>query len=164
MSVTEIIKDEDPKTIEREFKQFAEDVFGAKQFKKEAPLQYSMYIPGEMKRAEFEEGMNEFCKDHNLNYELIDQAPEAPSRQYFSENLKLLYPDVKSYEVLEKNKRKLERAKELFKAQWNQEFDPEDEDDKEDIVLLYNEYIEELREWKIVEVKLSMKGEKEDEN
>lgn len=144
----------DEEVVDKEFTEFAKDVFGADNVKKEGTLQYYMYVPGRLKKAEFEEGMNEFCERLGCSYELIDQTPEAPSRQYFSENMKLMYPDVKKYEILANNERKLELAKELFKEAWGQEFDPESEDDKEDIVLLYNEYMEELREWKPVEVRL----------
>ncbi len=148
---------------DKEFIEFAKDVFGADNPKAEGDHQYYMYIPGELKKAEFEEGMKEICERLGCTYELIDQAPEAPSRQYFSENMKLMYPDVKNYDILAKNERKLELAKELFKEAWGQEFDPTSEDDKEDIVLLYNEYMEELREWKPVEVKLVFPEESNEE-
>ena len=156
------VEDANPseKEIDKEFEEFSKDVFGADTFTKEGLFQYYMYVPGKLTKAEFEEGMNEFCALHNCAFELIDQAPEAPSRQYFSENMKLMYPTVKDFETLVKNPRKFELAKDLFKESWGQEFNEESEDDREDIVLLYNEYIEELREWKPVEVKLIFPKEK----
>lgn len=163
MPVKDFLKDESSDVIDKEFKEFCQDVFGAERFFKEDDMQYSMYVPGKLTRAEFDEGMIEFCDRYGLNYELVDQAPGAPSRQYFSENMKLMYPAIKDYENLIKNEGKFRIAKKLFKQQWNQEFNPEDEDDREDIVLLFNEYMEEQREWKLVEVHLIKGEEKEEE-
>lgn len=150
------------KDIVKAFKEFIEYIYGgncAIDSRDEKSADFSMNVPGDLKRAEFEEDIREWCDEHNCDFELIDQAPEAPSRQYFSENLKLMYPRVKNYEVLAKQPRKLEVAKSLFKKSWGQDFNEEDPDDQEDIVILYNEYMDELSEWKPVELRLKFKEE-----
>ena len=71
-----------------------------------------------------------------------------------------MYPRIKSWEALVENKRKLEVAKRLWKENWKDvEFDETNPDDQEDMVLLYNEYMEELSEWKPVELKLKFNKE-----
>lgn len=158
------IRDADPKEryMDIEFTQFMEDVVNAKRVHKEKPFQYHMYVPGDLNRADFEEAVQEFCDRENCSYSLINQAPEAPSPQFYSENMKLMYPTVKDYEALKKNPKKLDIAKHLFEKQWNQKFDENNQDDIDDLVLLYNEYVEELREWKPVEVKLTLNETGED--
>lgn len=147
----------DNKSIAKAFIDYIEYIYGGNCMiddQDEEGVHLSMNVPGDLKREDFENDVQDFCEEHNCTFELVNQAPNAPSPQYFSENMKLMYPRVKNYEALAKDPRKLEKAKVLFKQSWNQEFNEEDEDDKEDIVLLWNEYMEELSEWKPVEVKL----------
>ncbi len=141
----------------KEFSEFIKYIYGDTcdiDYQSENEAKFTMNVPGQLKKEEFESDVQEWCDEHNCTFELINQAPEAPSPQYFSENMKLMYPRVKDFETLAKNPRKLEAAKRIFKEQWNAEFDPESEDDRDDIVLLWNEYMEELSEWKPVELKL----------
>lgn len=147
----------DNKSIAKAFIDYIEYIYGGNCMiddQDEEGVHLSMNVPGDLKREDFENDVQDFCEEHNCSFELVNQAPNAPSPQFFSENMKLMYPRVKNYEALAKDPRKLEKAKVLFKQSWNQEFNEEDEDDKEDIVLLWNEYMEELSEWKPVEVKL----------
>lgn len=116
-------------------------------------------VPGEMEEEEFRSDVKEWCDEHGCDFDLVDQAPQAPSRQYFSKNMKLMYPRVKSFEKLAEDPRKLAIAKALWKKNWPMPFDETNEDDREDIVLLYNEYMEELSKWKPVIVKLTHKEE-----
>lgn len=157
----------DNSQIVKEFQDYIKYIYGTDVCDVENPNsenpRFFIEVPGELKRVEFEDDVKEFCEKHNCSFELIDQAPDAPSRQFFSENMKLMYPDVKSYEMLEKQPRKLRVAKDIFKEQWGAEFDPESEEDREDIVLLYNEYMEELREWKPVEMFLHLPKEEIEE-
>ena len=151
----------------KEFQDYIKHIYGTEvcdvEYGHTNTPEFFMEVPGELSRAEFEDDVKEFCDEHGCTFELIDQAPEAPSRQYFSENMKLMYPSVKNYEILAKDPRKLLKAKDLWKENWDMEFDPESEDDREDIVLLYNEYMEELREWKPVELRLIFPKEKSEE-
>lgn len=158
----------DNKSIAKAFIDYIEYIYGGNCMiddQDEEGVHFSMNVPGDLKREDFENDVQDFCEEHNCTFELVNQAPNAPSPQFFSENMKLMYPRVKNYEALAKDPRKLEKAKVLFKQSWNQEFNEEDEDDKEDIVLLWNEYMEELSEWKPVEVKLHYNQDlKEDED
>ena len=149
---------EDEKSIPQAFKEYIEYIYDGNcmiESADENEAYFSMNVPGELKREDFENDVQDFCEEHNCSFELINQTPEAPSPQFFSENLKLMYPKVKNFEALKKQDRKFQIAKELWKRNWgNVEFNEEDPDDQEDIVLLYNEYMEDLSEWKPVELKL----------
>ena len=163
------VKDANPKEIVSAFKRFMKEIYDAQNIvvddMSNESANVSLQVPGRLSRAEFEDDMAEFCDKYNCSYELVDLAPEAPSRQYFSENMKLMYPDVKSWEILKKNPQKLGLAKELWKKNWEGvPFDENNPDDQEDIVILYNMYMEELREWKPVEVKLIFNKKEEGEN
>lgn len=154
------------KDVAKEFAEYIKYIYGDIcdiDYAADEEAKFTMYVPGELKREEFESDVQEFCDEHECSFELVNQTPEAPSAQYFSENMKLMYPSVKSYEVLAKDPRKLEAAKEIFKEQWEADFDENSEDDREDIVLLWNEHMEEQREWKPVELKLHFKKEEEAE-
>ena len=147
----------DDKSIAKAFVDYIEYIYGGNCMiddQDEEGAHFSMNVPGSLKREDFENDVQDFCEEHNCSFELVNQTPEAPSPQFFSENMKLMYPRAKNYEALAKNPQKLEKAKILFKQSWDQDFNEEDEDDKEDLVLLWNEYMEELSEWKPVEVKL----------
>lgn len=113
-------------------------------------------VPGDMRQETFESDAKEWCDEHGCSYELVNQAPQAPSPQFFMKNTKLLYPRKKDYEALAKDPRTLETAKRLWKKNWSMPFDETDPDDQEDIVLLYNSYMDELSEWKPVIVKLKL--------
>lgn len=149
----------DEKSIPQAFKEYIEYIYDGNcmiDSIDENEAYFSMNVPGELRREDFENDVQDFCEEHNCSFELINQTPEAPSPQYFSENLKLMYPRVKNFEALKKQDRKFQVAKELWKKNWGTvEFNEEDPDDQEDIVLLYNEYMEELAEWKPVELKLT---------
>ena len=151
------IKSNDAKTLPEEFRDFIQYIYGGKcliESDDGAEAQIYMDVPGKMKRAEFDADVGEWCQEHGCSYDLIDQAPEAPSRQYFSENVKLMYPRAKDYETLKKNPNRFNIAKRLWKESWPMEFDESLEEDREDILALYNEYMEELSEWKPVMLKL----------
>lgn len=117
---------------------------------------FSMHVPSELTREEFEEDVQEFCDDHNCTFELINQTPNAPSPQFFPMNTKLMYPKIKNYEKLKEDPRKYEAALSFWKKNWDMPFNEEDPDDQEDLVLLYNEYVENLTKWKPVELKLHL--------
>lgn len=147
-------------SLPQEFAEYIKYIYGDTcdiDSENENEAQFTMNVPGDLKREEFESDVQEWCDEHNCSFELINQTPEAPSPQFFSENMKLMYPRMKSYEKLAADERKFDVAKRLFKKSWNQEFDPENEDDREDIVLLYNEYMDELSEWKPIQLKLKFK-------
>lgn len=155
----------DSNSVVKEFKDYIEYIYGgncAIDSQDDEEAHFSMNVPGDLKRDDFESDVKDFCDEHNCTFELINQTPEAPSPQFFSENLRLMYPRVKNYEALVKQDRKFERAKELFKKSWGADFDPESEDDRDDLVLLWNMYMDELSEWKPVEVKLHFKEENEE--
>ena len=164
-----IINDsEDHALVAKQLKRFLEHIYDVQALsispEDENEIFIDMYVPGRLKRAEFEEDMNEFCNQHNCSFELVNQAPEAPSPQYFSENMRLMYPRVKKYEDFAKNPKKLEIAKRLWKENWgNVPFDETSLDDQEDMVLLYNMYMDEMSEWKPVWIKLKFKPEEVNE-
>ena len=154
----------DARSPAREFADFLRYIYGDEayiEWEKPGEAQIFVNVPGSMKRAEFDSDVQEWCEEHGCSYKLIDQAPEAPSRQYFSENTKLMYPKAKDYEALKKTPKRLQTAKNLWKKNWNTEFDENQEEDREDIVILYNMYMEELAEWKPVVLQLSWNEEKE---
>ena len=160
MPYLEIRVKDAPKSLAREFKEFAEYVYGGGAFvESESPneAQIQINVPGDMAQAEFESDMAEWCEEHGCSYELVNQTPEAPSPQFFSKNMKLMYPRMKDYERLASDPKKLETAKKLFRKSWGAEFNPEDPDDREDIVILYNMYMDDLSEWKPVVLKLRLK-------
>lgn len=155
------IKDE--KSLAQQFKEYIKYIYDGNcnvESESENEARLSMNVPGDLKREDFESDVQEWCDEHNCSYELINQAPEAPSPQFFSENMKLMYPRIKTWEKLKSDERKLNIAKTLWKKNWvNVPFDENNPDDQEDMVLLYNEYMEELSEWKPVELKLIFKKE-----
>lgn len=151
------IRAKDEKPLPQQFKEFIQYIYGGKcliEGQDGSEAQIYLDVPGEMKREEFDGDVQEWCDEHGCSYELINQAPEAPSPQFFSENMKLMYPRMKSYERLAADPRKLETAKRLWKKSWPMPFDEKSEDDREDITLLYNQYMDELSEWKPVMLKL----------
>ena len=152
---------ENKEYIEKEFKEFVETLYDHTPTIEDRPFGFYswFYVPGEISQEEFEEDMKEFCDRYGARFELVDQAPEAPSRQYFLKNMKLVFPSVKNFEILSKNPNKLELAKKLFKLNWNQSPNLELEEDQEDLVLLYNMHMEELREWKLVLVNIYLPQE-----
>ena len=113
-----------------------------------------IWVPSKVTRPELESDIGDFCAENGCEFSLSNLTPGAPSPQYFSENLKLKYAKKKDFEALAKKESDLEIAKSLFKKSWGAEFDPENEDDREDIVLLYNEYMDELAEWNEALVRL----------
>lgn len=147
----------------KEFREFVEVCYDnpATLFQRKLEsLFFFFYVPGDYTEADFREDMEEFCdRFEGVSYELVDQAPMSPSRQFFIKNTKLVYPSVKDFEILSKNKDKLKDAIRWFKQQLNAEPDLLNEDDQEDLVLIYNEQMEELREWKPVQVKLLISEE-----
>lgn len=157
MPYLEIRVADQAKSLPQEFREFAEYVYGGGAYvESDSPRegQVQLNVPGDMPQAEFESDMEEWCGEHGCSYELVNQTPEAPSPQFFSKNTKLMYPRAKSYEKLEADPKKMETAKRLFKKSWGADFNPEDPDDREDIVILYNMYMDDLGEWKPVVVKL----------
>ena len=151
--------------IIRKFKEYIQYIYDgqiALDDRDESSAHFSMHVPGELQREDFENDVQDFCEEYGCTFELVNQAPNAPSPQFFPSNLKLMYPKIKSYEKLKEDPRKYAAALDLWKKNWTMDFNEEDPDDQEDLVLLYNEYIDELTEWKPVELILHF-GESEDE-
>ena len=159
------IKIKDAKSLPEELREFAEWIYGADCFiesKGENSAQLQLNVPGDLSQEDFESDMKEWCDEHDCVWKLIDQTPEAPSRQYFAKNTKLMYPRAKDYEALNKTPNRMKIALRLWKENWGEGFDPENPDDREDIVALFNEYMDELGEWKPVIVEIKWGKEKED--
>ena len=156
----------DAKSLAREFADFLRYIYGDQAYvESEGPGEAQIFVnvPGSLKRSEFEADASEWCDEHGCTYELVNQAPEAPSPQFFSENMKLMYPRAKDYEALKKTPRRLAIAKRLWEKNWGTEFDEESEDDREDIVILFNMLMEEQSEWKPVVLKLKWQNKSEGE-
>ena len=146
----------------KEFKTYINWIYNAQialDDRNENSAHFSMHVPSELTREEFEEDVQEFCDEHNCTFELINQAPNAPSPQFFPMNTKLMYPTIKNYDKLKSDERLFEAALDFWKKNWDMPFNEEDPDDQEELVNLYNEYVEGLREWKPVELRLYFQPE-----
>lgn len=130
-------------------------------------LDLTVYVPGELTRDDFLDDLADFTEDYpEVKAEIIKRWPkeEKQSKQGISmaKSAKAAYQERTSFEKLKPEE--LEVAKKLFFEEYGRQFNEEDEFDKEDIVLLFNEKQKENQEWYPAQVRLTFKVGKFDVN
>ena len=95
-----------------------------------------------------DELINDFCKDNQCSYELINQST-GQSPQYISNIKTKLHCNnpYKSYNELKENSFAMDLARELFVQNWGKRPDLNDPDDQEDLYLLYLDYVEQINDY-----------------
>ena len=95
-----------------------------------------------------DELINDFCKDNQCAYQLINQST-GPAPQYISNIVQKLNckNPFKSFEEMKSNSFAMDLARELFIKNWGKRPNLNDPDDQEDLHLLYLDYVDQINDY-----------------